>query len=79
MVDLRKLKDEASEAAGKASWKKAAGLYSTLEQHERNGLWPPTSVESQFKHRPIRTSAKKPPRTQRARGDSPSREKPSAR
>ena len=40
MADLRKLKDEASEAAGKANWKKAAGLYATLEQHERNGLWP---------------------------------------
>ena len=33
MVDLRKLKDEASEAAGKANWKKAASLYARLEQH----------------------------------------------
>ena len=40
MADLRKLKDEASEAATKGNWKKAAGLYATLEQHERNGLWP---------------------------------------
>jgi cAMP-dependent protein kinase regulator len=40
MVDLRKLKDEASEAVGKANWKKAASLYVKLEQHERNGLWP---------------------------------------
>ena len=40
MVDLRKLKNEASEAASKANWKKAASLYAKLEQHERNGLWP---------------------------------------
>jgi CRP-like cAMP-binding protein len=40
MADLRKVKDEASDAAAKSNWKKAASLYSTLEQHERNGLWP---------------------------------------
>ena len=40
MVDLRKLKNEASDAAAKSNWKKAASLYATLEQHERDGLWP---------------------------------------
>ena len=40
MADLRKLKDEASAAAAKANWKKAASSYAALEQHERNGLWP---------------------------------------
>jgi CRP-like cAMP-binding protein len=40
MADLRKLKDEAFSAAANANWKKAASLYATLEQHERDGLWP---------------------------------------
>ena len=40
MADLRKLKDEALGAAANANWKKAASLYATLEQHERDGLWP---------------------------------------
>ena len=40
MADLRKLKDEALAAAANANWKKAASLYATLEQHERDGLWP---------------------------------------
>ncbi|HJX52507.1 MAG TPA: cyclic nucleotide-binding domain-containing protein [Polyangia bacterium] len=40
MADLRKLKDEALSAAANANWKKAASLYATLEQHERDGLWP---------------------------------------
>jgi CRP-like cAMP-binding protein len=40
MADLRKLKDEASDAAAKGNWKKAASLYANLEQHERHGLWP---------------------------------------
>ena len=40
MADLRKLKDEAFNAAAKANWKKAASLYATLEQYERDGLWP---------------------------------------
>jgi cAMP-dependent protein kinase regulator len=49
MADLRKLKDEASDAAGKANWKKAAGLYATLEQHECDGLWPLKLGECQRK------------------------------
>ena len=40
MADLRKVKDEALAAAANANWKKAASLYATLEQHERDGLWP---------------------------------------
>jgi len=40
MADLRKLKDEALSASASANWKKAASLYATLEQHERDGLWP---------------------------------------
>jgi CRP-like cAMP-binding protein len=40
MVDLRKLKNEASDAAAKSNWKKAASAYATLEQHERDPLWP---------------------------------------
>ena len=40
MADLRKLKDEASHAAAKSNWKKAASAYATLEQHEHDGLWP---------------------------------------
>jgi CRP-like cAMP-binding protein len=40
MVDLRKLKDEAADAVAKSNWKKAASAYATLEQHERDGLWP---------------------------------------
>jgi CRP-like cAMP-binding protein len=40
MADLRKLKDEALGAAANSNWKKAASLYATLEQHERDGLWP---------------------------------------
>ena len=38
MVDLRKLKNEASEAAGKSNWKKAASLYAKLKQREHDGL-----------------------------------------
>jgi tetratricopeptide (TPR) repeat protein len=40
MVDLRKLKNEASDAAAKSNWKKAASAYATLEQHEHDALWP---------------------------------------
>jgi hypothetical protein len=40
MVDLRKLKDEASDAAAKSSWKRAASAYAMLEQHEHDALWP---------------------------------------
>jgi CRP-like cAMP-binding protein len=40
MVDLRKLKNQASDAAAKSNWKKAASAYATLEQNERDGLWP---------------------------------------
>jgi CRP-like cAMP-binding protein len=40
MPDLRKLKDEAFGAAGGGNWKRAASLFASLEQHERDGLWP---------------------------------------
>jgi CRP-like cAMP-binding protein len=40
MADLRKLKNQASDAAAKSNWKKAASAYATLEQNERDGLWP---------------------------------------
>jgi cAMP-dependent protein kinase regulator len=49
MVDLRKLIDEVTEVAGKGNWKKAAGLYAALEQHDRNGLWPLKLGECQRK------------------------------
>jgi CRP-like cAMP-binding protein len=34
MADLRKLKDEALESAGKGNWRKAAGCYANLEKDE---------------------------------------------
>ena len=40
MVDLRKLKNQAADAAAKSNWKKAASAYATLEQHEHDALWP---------------------------------------
>jgi CRP-like cAMP-binding protein len=40
MADLRKVKDEAFDAVAKGNWKKAANLYATLEQNERDAQWP---------------------------------------
>lgn len=40
MADLRKLKDEAIEAAANGNWKRAATLYAQLEQADRDPLWP---------------------------------------
>lgn len=40
MADLRKLKDEALQAAANGNWKRAASLYSQLEQADRDPLWP---------------------------------------
>lgn len=40
MADARKLKDEALEASAHGNWKRAASLYTALEQQENDPLWP---------------------------------------